>query len=334
VVAQQARRDVAGPRRLLRRIGADRLDPLAQRRVAVVRVVAVVLELLLEHPTDRAVDLLVPEEPPEALPHAGPDAAAQRRHELGVPVRVEGRPRGGDPPQRTDLRVAAGDLHGEPVGRELLAARHRGGDAHEELGVRLERRAHDPLEPAALAVLVPVQRADGAQHRLAGAVDPPADPRVAADVVAELVRDHRAQLVRREQLDERQPDDEDAALAHERRADLGDRGVDLGRQPDVVGHRVPDAARDVLDEREQLGLRLARHGEPRRLEAVAARDDREQDAGPGDDHRDADEDREAAAVAPPRHGQPDEGEAAGDGHGVEDDRQDERQDGAADDRRR
>jgi hypothetical protein len=111
-----------------------------------------------------------------------------------------------DAPQAFDVSVAARPLRREAVGGELLPARDRVRDAQERVAVPDERQADERLRPA-LVVVLAHQRLDGAADGLARAVDPRPELRVAARVVAELVRDHAAEAALGEQVQQWEPDD-------------------------------------------------------------------------------------------------------------------------------
>src|SRR6185437_7379688 len=97
-----------------------------------------------------------------------------------------------DRPQRRDVDLAPGAARRARVGGELLAAGDRGRDAQEGLAVPQERQADEPVLPGTADHRLR-QALERAPDRLPRAVDPRAEPRVAAGVVAELVRDDAAQ---------------------------------------------------------------------------------------------------------------------------------------------
>jgi hypothetical protein len=123
-------------------------------------------------------------------------------------------------------------VNGEAVGRVLLAARDRRGAAHERARVPLEGLADGDLRPALVALVVRevVQRAP---DRLARPVDPRSEARVAAGVVAELVRHDPAQAALGHELKQWEPDDHHAPAP----PGPGHGGIDLEGGVDLVGRR-------------------------------------------------------------------------------------------------
>ena len=185
------------------------------------------------------------------------------------PSRRRSRAVGVDALEGRDVRVAPDAADRAAVGGELLPARDRGGDAQERAAVPDERLAGQPRRPPVLLVLVGAERRDGAADRLAGAVDPRAQARVAAAVVAELVRQHAAELPFGEDVQERQAEQQHAPAAR----DLGDGRVVVEREVDVVGHRL--AARVAPPPRSARTAAAAARGDPsaraRRTAAGAGR---------------------------------------------------------------
>jgi hypothetical protein len=210
-------------------------------------------------------NLLVVHEVREPEAQRRTDLILQGRHELGLPVAAEGR--GGLMHARQTVGQGPGARHvrGERVRGELLMPGDGVGDAKEHPGVGNKRQPDHASSDS-------LQRAHDAH---AGLVNPRAQHGVAAVIVTELVRDHRAHLVNCQHLQQRQTQSHDALTADSHyAAPLGDPGVHVDEQVHVPRCLLASSAPDSVDHVEQPRLFRDHQLGAWRVEAIPPRKDR------------------------------------------------------------
>lgn len=207
----------------------------------------------------------------EQPPVPAEDLAARREQspigaDEGVAVEVvgEGAFERGEFAQRRGGRGTAREARGEPVGRELLAARVLERDAQDERAVADVQLGEPTVQDIALpglavTALAPQVR-DRAAHLLAHPRGEAAQARVRVRVVPQLVREHPAQLRLGEALEERQPEVQRARPGYEAEQPraLADGRVDVGGEQDARRGAGPRLLGQRAHEFPQARLRLGR----------------------------------------------------------------------------
>ncbi|WUA74247.1 hypothetical protein OG387_22500 [Streptomyces longwoodensis] len=156
---------------------------------------------------------------------------------------------------------------GAPVGGAFLLAAHGLRGAQEQVGVGDVQQAHGPVEEG----VVPPEHVDRVQHRRTTAHDHTAEPGVEVGVVPELVGEDATELRDGQADEERQPEVHAAPAGQQAQqaALLGDTGVDVRIEVELVGRPLPRRPGGRPDEVPQLGLVLRPHRDrvPFRLQA-------------------------------------------------------------------